>query len=43
MTTGPQKGEIIMRNEWAVEGSPSSRSELEEVISSIEMVKEETK
>ena len=40
---GPQKGEIIMRNEWAVEGSPSSRSELEEVISSIEMVKEETK
>lgn len=38
---GPKKGELVERSVWSVEGSPSSKTELDELINSIKFVKEE--
>jgi len=37
---GPKKGEMVERNIWTIEGSPSSKTELDEKISLIKFIQE---
>ena len=41
ITEGPKEGEVVLRNVWTVDGSPSKKSELDEIINGLVLRKEE--